>query len=218
MEFIANEIRNSAYTYDQYRTLVEEELAAGRSTGRLQTPALLEYTRLNVQRMNRLDKTFRPDAQASALIGQINRPQLWLAITEGWCGDAAQILPVLNGLAQQNPLLDLRLILRDDHSDVMEAFLTNGSRSIPKVILVDPAQGRVLGSWGPRPAEAQALMMAVKADMKALEHDPVARKARYEEGQTALHTWYARDRTLSTQREMAAAARDAVAALNPASA
>jgi hypothetical protein len=206
MEFISNDILTNARTYPQYRALVSGLLAKEKATGLLQTPALVEYSRLNDQRMNRLDKTFNPDPSAQSLLEKINQPLLWLTISEGWCGDAGQIAPVLNGLALQNPGIQLRFILRDEYPGIMDAFLTNGSRSIPKVLFVHPETRRVLDVWGPRPAEAQALMATTKADMLALKHDDLSRKTRYEAGQTAMHSWYARDRTVSIQREVTAAA------------
>ncbi|TNE54299.1 MAG: thioredoxin family protein [Bacteroidetes bacterium] len=211
MHIIEKKIRSDAYTYAQYRSLTASLLAVGKTTGHLQTPSLVGYTELNDKRMIRLDKTFRPDAMALDLLQKIRQPMLWLTITEAWCGDAGQITPVLNGLAKLNPHIELRLILRDEHPEIMDAFLTDGSRSIPKVIFTHPTDGQVLGVWGPRPATAQAIMLETKAELQVLEHDKVARKARYEEGQKALHTWYARDKTVHIQREAVQAALDSLA-------
>jgi hypothetical protein len=186
-------------------------IAEGKSTAAVQTPALLEYSKLNEKRMARLEKTFKLKDESASLLAQIDRPVLWLTLTEGWCGDAAQILPVLNGLSEANARLDLRLILRDAHPTIMDAFLTDGGRSIPKVIFIDPETRRVFGSWGPRPASAQAMMLATKTVMQDLQHDPLARKAYYQDAQTALHTWYARDRTESTQLEILTATLAALA-------
>lgn len=207
MEFIEKEVLEDSLSYAEYRALVRQLLAEGKSTGLKQSDSLLEYTRLNEQRMNRIEKTFHPEESVAAQLRQIDQPVLWLVITEGWCGDAAQIVPVLERLAAGNPLIQLRFILRDENLPTMDAFLTNGGRSIPKLIFIDPESRRVLGSWGPRPAEMQAMMMAAKAEMSALADNPEARKARNQEAQTALHSWYARDRTVTIQREVATAAR-----------
>ena len=205
MDVIAATIISEAYTYPQYRSLIDSLMAEGKTTGLIQTPSMMEYTQLNIKRMKRLDKTFRLKDEAWELLQQINRPVLWLTITEAWCGDAGQIIPVLHSLSQLNSNIQLRMILRDEHPDIMDAFLTDGSRSIPKVIFVDPESNQVLGSWGPRPEEAQEIIMTTKRDMELLEHDKVARKARYQQGQLDLHSWYARDRTERTQLEVLAA-------------
>ena len=45
----------------------------------------------------------------------------------------------------------------------MDQYLTNGSRSIPKLISVDKKTDTVLWSWGPRPKGAQDLFEELKA-------------------------------------------------------
>jgi Thioredoxin len=194
-------------TYPAYRQLVTQLLAEGKQTGAgvPDTPEMLEYTRLNEQRMKRLEKTFKPDSEAMEILQQINAPMLWLVITEGWCGDAAQIVPVLQHVADHTQGIELRLILRDQHLDIMDAFLTNGGRSIPKVLFVAPDSGQILGHWGPRPVDAQKEMATYSALMKAAP-DEATRKEHYEAAKTAIHTWYAHDKTISTQREVATAA------------
>ena len=204
MDFIAKNILDSAMTYAEYRALISTLLAEGKTSRPDPHPELLEYTQLNEQRMNRIDKKFRLDDAAAEQLKTIQTPIFCLVISEGWCGDAAQIVPTLQHLALENPQITLRFILRDEHLDLMDAFLTDGGRSIPKVIFVEPDSGRVLGHWGPRPAEAHRQMLDFKAQMLA-ETDKIARAAVYETAKTAIHTWYAHDRTVSTQREFLAA-------------
>lgn len=206
MEHIHHNMIADAFRYADYRHLVTTLLAKGEQTGPgvpANDPEMLEYTRLNEQRMNRIEKTFRLDPEAGLLLQQISTPITWLVLTEGWCGDAAQIIPTLEQLARQNDQIQLRFLLRDQHLDIMDAFLTNGGRSIPKLIFVEPETGKVLGHWGPRPAAAQAMMTEWSARIKATD-DTDLRKALYEEAKTAVHTWYAHDKTVSTQREVLA--------------
>jgi hypothetical protein len=113
-------------------------------------------------------------------------------ITEAWCGDAANIVPVFNQVELANPAIKVRFILRDDHLDIMDLYLTNGGRSIPKMVVLD-ADGKEVGTWGPRPAEAQALM----DEWKALDMP-------YKEKAEKLQLWYARNRTVAIQTELAA--------------
>ena len=112
-----------------------------------------------------------------------------LVLTEDWCGDAANTVPVLVALADKVPGLHLRILPRDQYPELMNRYLTNGSRSIP--IVIGLAQDfRELGHWGPRPAELQAWVMANK--------DTMPKDRRYAEARR----WYARDKGESTLREV----------------
>lgn len=116
-----------------------------------------------------------------------------LVIAEDWCGDASSTVPVLAKLADQVPGLELRILRRDEHPDVMDRYLTNGSRSIPIVIALD-AGFQELGHWGPRPRILQAWVMANRTLVPKAELYPQVRQ------------WYARDRAESTLREVIHAA------------
>ena len=194
-------------TYQTYRQLTDELLAQGKTTGGNHSEAMIHYTQLNVVRMNRLDKTTRLLEGVKEQLQQINRPMIWLTLTEAWCGDAAQIIPVLQKMTEVNELVELRLILRDEHLEIMNAFLTNGGRSIPKVILLDAQTLGVLGSWGPRPAAVQEMVMSAKADLDVLT-DKEDKKNRYHELITAAQKWYAKDKTRSIQEEFLVAVRE----------
>lgn len=196
-------------TYDAYRQLTDELLAQGKTTGENHSEAMIHYTQLNVARMNRLDKTTRLLEATREQLQHVNRPMIWLTLTEAWCGDAAQIIPVLQKIAEASELVELRLILRDEHPEIMNAFLTNGGRSIPKVILLDAQTLDVLGSWGPRPAVVQEMVMAARADMEALT-DKEAKKERYQELTAAAQKWYAKDKTQSIQEEFLKAVKESL--------
>src|SRR5690606_41338451 len=86
--------------------------------------------------MNRLDKTQKLFPEATEAVKKVSEKQLWLVLTESWCGDAAQNIPVLKKIADENPLIDFRLVLRDDNDELMQKYLTNGGRSIPKLIAI----------------------------------------------------------------------------------
>ena len=204
---IASQYLDHSQSYPEYREMIDALLAQQKTTGDNHRPDMLEYTQLNVRRMKRLEKTTRLTEASLDLLRQIDRPLLWLAITEAWCGDAAQILPVLYKMAEQASRVELRTILRDEHPELMDAFLTDGARSIPKLIVIDAETCTILGDWGPRPAEAQTMVMAMKKALQGME-DPEARKARYRESQNELHRWYARDKTQSIQREFNAQLRE----------
>ncbi|MBO0360365.1 thioredoxin family protein [Hymenobacter sp. BT186] len=184
----------SAYTYTAYRQLVDAALADNKTTGPEQSEALTAYTRLNVQRMQRLDKTTWVLPELAAAVANLRQNYIWLIITEGWCGDAAQIVPVLEAIAQASGgHFTTRYVLRDEHLDLMDRYLTNGSRSIPKLLVLKPDTLTEVAQWGPRPATAQQLLLDLKA--QGATHEEYAEK---------IHAWYAQDKTQATQQELLA--------------
>ncbi|MBO6516541.1 MAG: thioredoxin family protein [Bacteroidia bacterium] len=186
-----HEIPNS-FTYQEYLDLIDGLLEVGKTTGEKQTETLLDFTTLNRRRMKRLDKTVQVNGELREKISKIKGKQRWIVLTEAWCGDAAQNLPLLAKMASENENIELRLILRDENPDIMNDFLTNGGKSIPKLIAIDEAS-EVVFTWGPRPEPAQHLLREYKAN-------PNGRS--YEEFNIELHTWYARDKTVSAQEEL----------------
>lgn len=201
MKQIAYQELTNVLNYSAYRTLIDQLLEEGKTTGDNHSEAMLGYTKLNVSRMRRLDKTTRLTDETIAALGQIDRPLVWLVLTEAWCGDAAQIVPVLEKMAQASSMIKLQLILRDEHLDIMDAFLTNNGRSIPKVIVLDAETGDVLADWGPRPVVIQAAVMETKAITEQAT-DPEQAKAIWDESKKDTQRWYARDKTRSIQAEV----------------
>lgn len=151
-----------AMSYTAYRELVAELAAEGRSTGPEQSEALTNYTQLNNRRMKRWDKTLKFDDATVAAIKSIDRKIEWLVLTESWCGDASPSLPVLHKISELNPNISLQIILRDEHIDLMNLFLTNGALSIPKLIAIDKDSRELMGSWGPRSEAATKLVVDYK--------------------------------------------------------
>lgn len=199
MKKISRDIINASWTYQEYRDQIDELFAQGKTTGDNHSEAMLNYTKLNIFRMKRLDKTTRLSEDVLTQIQQENRQLTWLVITEAWCGDAAQIIPVLNRLAEENDNIDLRLILRDEHPQVMDQFLTNGARSIPILIVLDADTLEVINSWGPRPVEVQKMVMDAKAEA---ESKPEESKEIWDEAKKNAQIWYTKDKTRTIQEEI----------------
>ena len=182
-----------AISYEAYKQQVEDLLAAGKVTGPNQSEALVHYTQLNEQRMHRVEKTIQILPAVQEQMVSIDTPQIWLVLTEGWCGDAAQSLPVMQALAGLNPRISLRLLLRDENLEVMDRYLTNGiSRSIPKLIALDPETGQELFTWGPRPAALQESFQGMRSE--GLPYDVIKEE---------LQRWYNKDKTVTIQQELA---------------
>jgi hypothetical protein len=183
-----------AYTYQAYRQLIDDLLADGKTTGPTQSEELTHYTELNVQRMERLDKTVKVQAALAAAAAGLQQNYIWLIITEGWCGDAAQLVPVFEAVAQASQgHLTTRYVLRDEHPELMDQYLTGGGKAIPKLLVLHPDTLAEITHWGPRPATAQELFRKLKAE--GATHEAFALQ---------LHTWYAHDRTQATQNELLA--------------
>ncbi|NJK83243.1 MAG: thioredoxin family protein, partial [Saprospiraceae bacterium] len=113
MTRIEPQVLNQAMNYHEYRTLVEQRYLEGTSTSGEQTEAMLHYTSLNMARMDRLDKKDRLTETTHAYLQNLSTPSTWLVLTEGWCGDAAQVLPVIHKMAEASDYIELKIILRD---------------------------------------------------------------------------------------------------------
>ena len=183
------------FTYSEYREMLDKLLQEGKTSGPNQSPEILEYAKLNNQRMNRLDKTVILFPEVETALQNLTRKLNWIVISEGWCGDAAQNVPVLAKVAEaSNGKINLKLVLRDENLELMDRYLTNGGRSIPKLICFDAETGEELGTWGPRPAEAQQLFLSLKSDPNITQDEFVK----------AVHHWYSQDKTRQMQLEIAA--------------
>jgi hypothetical protein len=179
-------------SYKEYRQLLTDLLAEGETTGDNQSPEMIQYAKLNLQRMKRVEKTFRP---VEELLHEKEGPQKavhWLVLTEGWCGDAAQTTAAMAAMAELLDGVEIRYLLRDQHLELMDLFLTRGGRAIPLIIFLD-AGFQLLGRWGARPAELQALIDQMRTEGKLSFGQMVEQ----------VHLWYAEDKTLSIQKEIA---------------
>ena len=153
-----------AYTYPEFRALLGQLAAEHRTTGPDQTPGLIRYTDQNQAHLDRGYALPLLPALEERL-RQLPRPEQWLLLGEAWCGDTAHTLPVLAHLAARSEgRVSLHVLLRSDHPAVMAAYQTNGKNSIPKLIRRDAETGADLGTWGPRPAAAQALSQQLHSD------------------------------------------------------
>lgn len=149
-----------------------------------------ENRKLNWHRTQRLEKTFTPSQELVNIILMIDGPQIWFVITESWCGDSAQILPIIAKAAALNGNINLKIITRDDNPEIMDNYLTNGARSIPILIAFDK-NGTQLFQWGPRPKLASDLVNDLKSS-------GVTKPELYEK----LHLWYGKDRGKAFEKEL----------------
>lgn len=161
MKDILQKSLQKSFTYSEYRKLVTYLLNEGKSTSSTQSEELLNYSKLNDSRMKRLDKTFYLDDETTDALKKLDVDYMWLIITEGWCGDASQIVPIINTVAE-TASIELKIVLRDENEALMNHFLTNGGKAIPKLIMLQKDTLEVLNTWGPRPKELADIIIAYK--------------------------------------------------------
>lgn len=175
-----------------YRELFARVVAEGRTTGPDQSAEMVDYTKLNLARTVRNEKTVKLLPELQDVLAGL--PEMhWLVLTEPWCGDSSQVMPVLALMAGAAPKVTLAILLRDEHSGLMDKYLTLGGRSIPKLIAFAP-DGTERFTWGPRPQKAQDMVW----DNKKL---PADRQLPKEELYAKVHAWYAKDRGVAVQKE-----------------
>jgi hypothetical protein len=188
---IIEEALQKAVSYASYRTLISDLIASGKSSGPIQSDDLLNYSKLNDRRMTRLDKTIKLSQETLLTLKKIDKPVTWLVLTEGWCGDAAQTLPVINKIADESDLITLKIIFRDEHEQLMSQFLTNGGKSIPKLLVLN-SENKVLNTWGPRPNTATKMVQDYKNKYGQLD-------AAFKQ---QLQVWYNKDKGVNIQVDM----------------
>lgn len=192
MKIAVAESLQKSVSYTKYRNTVSNLLADGKVSGDTQSDELVHYTQLNEARMNRLDKKVVIAEDSIQKLLALKKKYIWLVISEGWCGDAAQLLPIFNKLATITPNVEMKIVFRDENPALMNLFLTNGAKSIPKLIVLDAETKNVLGHWGPRPKAAAELVRSYKSQYGKID-DTI---------KTELQLWYLHDKGASTQEEL----------------
>jgi len=177
-------------TFAEYIKLIDDLLLDGKTTGENQSDAMFNYGKLNRQRMHRLEKTALLNESLREKARKINRKQIWLIITEGWCGDAAQNIPIIEKIAAESDNIETRYVLRDENLTLMDAYLTNNARSIPKLIALDAESLEEIGTWGPRPQASMDLFTELKH--QGLEKPLIMEN---------LQRWYIADKNRTIQAE-----------------
>ena len=177
-------------TFAEYIKLIDDLLLDGKTTGTVQSDAMFNYGKLNRQRMHRLEKTVNLDESLKEKTRALDANWIWLVITEGWCGDAAQNIPIIEKIAAENENIETRYVLRDENLELMDKYLTNNARSIPKLICLDAETLEEIGSWGPRPQIAMEYFIEMR--------DSGMEKPQMMEN---MQRWYLQDKEKSIEAE-----------------
>lgn len=181
-----------SHDYHEFRKLISDLLLEGKSTGNEQSESHTRNSGLNDARMDLLDKIITISEENIAKLKSLKKKYIWLVLAEGWCADSSQILPVLNKMAHESGKIDLKIVLPEENEDLMDLFLTDDVRKIPKLIIVDKESGDVYGSWGPMPKGASDLAKQYKEKNGFID----------EAAKADLQTWYLKDKGISTQNEL----------------
>lgn len=172
--------------------MIKSLLEENKTTGDNHSEAMLHYSKMNVKRLERwLSKGKLLDETVTA-VKEIKTKQNWTVLTEAWCGDAAHSIGFIQKMADLNDNITLDWKLRDENLDLMDQFLTNGGRSIPKLIARD-ADGNELFDWGPRPSHIQKIYLDLRA-----------KEIPYSEISLELQKLYNKDKGVSIQEEIVA--------------
>lgn len=188
MQFKFDLEKKKKYSYKEYRALLDTLIGDGETTGKNQADELIDATKKCIVRMNRLEKTVKLNDRLKSAILK-SQAQRWVIIVEGWSMDCSQSLPIISKMADFSFNTEIQIILRDDNPDIMDAFLTDKSRSVPMLISVDE-KGKVLFTWGPRPEKMQKRAMELKKAKEEITEE--------------VQKVYAQDRATSIQAEFTA--------------
>jgi len=180
------------FSYEEYLEFVTELVNKGLTSGPDQSEKHTHFTKLNFQRLKRVFRTLQLTEDIIEVTKNVQSEMLWVVIVESWCGDVPQNLPYMEAISRLTDKIRLQIILRDENPEIMDQFLTNGTRSIPKLICFDRHTYEVAGTWGPRPTGAVELV-------KTLITDPEITKEMRSE---AVQRWYLENKGEQLQSEL----------------
>lgn len=180
------------YTYTSYKEKVVSLFDQGLVSGDVQSDSFLKTTEMNLHRMKRHDVKSKLSEELSSLVSQVERKMTWYLLIEGWCADGSQNVPIIAKMADVFPSIELKVIFRDENPEIMNQYLTNGGKAVPKLICFDTEINIELGTWGPRPKVIQEKVVVYKQEHPEMDKNDFAAN---------LHKWYAKDKTQALQTE-----------------
>lgn len=157
-DFFADRRPHDGLTYEEYRRDWKTRKARSPEPGMDKDERkMLHYLKYNWERQAHVHDAYELSEDLQQALDAVEEEQIWMVLTEPWCGDSAFLLPVIADAAAEAENVTLRILPRDEHLDVMDQYLTGGSRSIPKLVAFaaeGPDEGRERFVWGPRPEGA----------------------------------------------------------------
>ena len=184
-------INNASAFHDSLQYM--QEIAAGHGPPGTDKPGDYKHLiKLNYQRMKRVYKTCELSGELKEVAGSLSVLLIWMVLTDIRCADSTYSIPVMQRIAESGSHIELKILYRDEHPEIMDAFLTNGARAVPKLICLDARSLKVLDTWGPRPEPMQKLLEKHKKN-------PVLSKDEFSE---LIQRKYLEDKTGTIQNEL----------------
>lgn len=180
------------FSYSEYLDLIRKLLARGMTTGLNSSPSLVDYTELNLHRMKRLNRTIQLQPETTECLRRLSKSIYWVLLVEAWCGDAAHSVPIIYKMSEASEHIKLKILLRDKNPEIMDQYLTDGARAIPRLICFQKLDLKELWAWGPRPFPAQEIMRIHKT--KPVEPKEIVLKN--------IQLWYGKDKGKTIQKEI----------------
>ncbi len=180
------------FSYPEYLKKIDQFLKKGKTTVVDSPQTYIEYTKLNVHRMKRLDRIINLKPETIKTIPNVSTQSYWILLSEPWCGDAAQNIPIISKIADLTDKIELKILPRDENLDIMDNYLTGGARAIPRLICLKESDLKELWTWGPRPKPAQQLMLTHKANPTKPKEEVIKK----------IQLWYAKDKGKTIQEEI----------------
>lgn len=182
---------DKSVSYPEYLAAFDKAIKENTMLAEAEQVPLFKYYGLNYQRSTRIYNQYTVTDALQEALTALPHNLHWLVITEPWCGDSAQNLPIIAKVAEaSNGKINLRIVYRDANVELIDRFLTNGGRAIPKLLQLTQNQ-EINTTWGPRPAAAQKLVMELKA--ANIAHDDYI---------ATVHKWYADNKAQSLSTEL----------------
>ncbi len=183
----------SGMNYQRYRGLIHHLLQENKTTGDNHSEDFIHYTQLNEQRMNRNEKQIVVNDELINTLSNLDHQETWVVFSEAWCGDCAQIIPVIAKIAEASKgKIELRIIVKSEQKEEMQNYLTNGAEAVPKLVRFESESLKEIGTWGARPEKAQAIAEHWKKNKDTITKEEFSKE---------LHLWYAKDKGVEIQKE-----------------
>jgi hypothetical protein len=189
--FITPHILDQTISWDQYYALVKQYVETDDKPELYRNEKMLRYTGENLKRMDHVLANINIESKLYNALNAVTTPWTWIVLAEPWCGDVSQEIGALYTFSTCNENITFRILQSDSHPEVLDHYVTGGSRSIPKLICLRTETLEEVGTWGPRPAVLQKIVMDNKDRTDISFGDKVR----------MIHAWYGEDMTRSIQEE-----------------
>lgn len=189
--FITPHILGQTISWGQYYALIKQYIETDDKPELYRNEKMLRYTGENLKRMDSVLVNTNIESKLYNALNAVITPWTWVVLAEPWCGDVSQEIGALYTFSTCNEHITFRILQSDSHPEVLDHYTTGGSRSIPKLICLRTDTMEEIGTWGPRPAVLQKIVMDNKDRTDISFGDKVR----------MIHAWYGEDMTRSIQEE-----------------